>query len=86
MTALIATRTVRYGRTEYKEGEPFEASEKDAKLLIAIKKAKLVTKAPKIVDLSPEVMSRASKAEPLTEHEATVFTKRRYRRRDITAE
>lgn len=80
---LIATRTVRIGRTEYKAGETFDVPEKEARTWLALKKAKLP--APKPVDLPKEVMSRVSRAEPLTEHEAVNFTKRRYRRRDMTA-
>jgi hypothetical protein len=80
---LIATRTVRIGRTEYKAGETFDVPEKEAKAWIAIRKAKLPDNKPKTVDLP--VMSRASKVEPLTEHEPVNFTKRRYRRRDMAA-
>jgi len=80
---LIATRTVRIGRTEYKAGETFDVPEKEAKAWLAIRKAKLPDNKPKTVDLPKEVMNRASKAE--TEHVPANFTKRRYRRRDMTA-
>jgi hypothetical protein len=78
---LIATRTVRIGRTEYKAGETFDVPEKEAKAWIAIRKAKLPDNKPKTVDLP--IMRRVSKVEP--EHEPVNFTKRRYRRRDMTA-
>jgi hypothetical protein len=78
---LIATRTVRIGRTEYKAGETFDVPEKEAKAWLAIRKAKLPDNKPKTVDLP--IMRRVSKVE--TEHVPANFTKRRYRRRDMTA-
>lgn len=77
---LTATREVRYAGINYYEGDEFEASDKDAKLLIAIKKA---TPEPvkRAVDLDPEVMGRGSK-EPLPEEN---FPSRQYERRDLTA-
>ena len=81
---LTATREVRYAGVNYFEGDEFEASEKDAKLLIAIKKA-APGNVKKTVDLAPEVMARAAKSEPLAEDEPVNFTSRQYERRDMTA-
>lgn len=40
MVLLVATREVRYAAKQYRLGDKFEASEKDARILKAIKKAK----------------------------------------------
>lgn len=55
MVAIIAAREVRYAGKTYRPGETFEATEKDAKLLVAIKKA--TTGAPgSAVDLPPAAL------------------------------
>ena len=94
MPVLIATRTVRIGRTEYKPGDSFEASDKDAKTWIAIRKARLSDAArPKAVDLPKEVMSRApiketkvETAEIKADETEEPAPKRHYRRRDMSAD
>lgn len=97
MPVLIATRTVRIGRTEYKPGDSFEASDRDAKTWVTIlKKARFsdVVK-PKAVDLPKEVMSRAPVKETKVEvaettevkaEEPVEAPKRHYRRRDMSAD
>ena len=86
MPMLKATRTVRYGRIEYKAGETFEASDKDARVLIAIKKAVFGPASmpgPAIVDRQP------APAAPKAEEPAPVpfeRPRRQYRRRDMRAE
>lgn len=85
MPILVATRTVRIGRTEYKPGDSFEASDKDAKTWIAIRKARLSDPSPpKAVNLPKEVMAKAPVKE-VVEDEAPK-QKRSYHRRDMTAE
>jgi hypothetical protein len=80
---LTATREVRYAGVNYYEGDKFEASDKDAKLLIAIKKA-TAGDIKRTVDLPAEVLSRAVHVEE--DAAPANFTKRRYRRRDLSAE
>jgi len=85
MPILIATRTVRIGRKEYQPGDSFEASDKDAKVWLAVQKARLSDAGPpKAVNLPKEVMSRKPVKE-VVEDEAPK-PKRAYHRRDMTAE
>lgn len=97
MPVLVATRTVRIGRKEYKPGDSFEASDKDAKTWIAIRKARLSDAGPPAaVNLPKEVMSRApaktkvETAEPVEEKADEPADepapKRHYRRRDMSAD
>ena len=95
MPVLIATRTVRIGRKEYKPGESFEASEKEAHTWVKLlRKARLSDAGPpKAVNLPKEVMSRAPVketkvvvAEPVEEKAEEPAPKRHYRRRDMSAD
>ncbi len=68
---LTAKKELRYAGRQVLAGKEFEATEKDAKILIAINRACLA------VDQMPE-------AEPEQKEEAP--KKRTYKRRDMTAE
>lgn len=68
---LTAKKELRYAGRQVLAGKEFEATEKDAKILIAINRACLA------VDPMPE-------AEPEQKEEAPI--KRTYKRRDMTAE
>ncbi len=87
MPTLEATRTVRYAGKDQQPGDQFEASDKDAKILIAIKKAKVPEGPVKTAsDLPSEIMSRSSRREPLTEVvEDEAPKSQAYHRRDMVA-
>jgi hypothetical protein len=81
LVKLVATRTVRYGREDHEAGETFLASERDAKLLLLLKKATLAPqpKRPRHIETQPVVQ----KAEP---EPRPNFQPGRYLRRDMQAE
>lgn len=89
---IVQTDRLPYGKRTYLRGEEFEASEKDAKLLVGIKKARLSeTYGSGPTDLPAEVMTRAVKAEEpapvvteVVEDEAP--KSQTYLRRDMVAE
>jgi hypothetical protein len=76
MPTLEAIKIVRYGGKDQQPGDVFEASEKDAKTLKLIKKAKDASGPVKsAADLPSEVMQRSSRREPVTEDEPEVVEK-----------
>jgi hypothetical protein len=78
LPTLKALKRFPYGRKVLEPGEPFEATDKDARLLKMMGKAKDPDPAPKMVDL-PKRKTEEAPAEPeapLSGH---------YRRRDMTA-
>jgi hypothetical protein len=83
LVKLVATRTVRYGRVDHEAGETFLASERDAKLLLLLKKATLAPqpKRPRHIETQPVV---EKKAEP--EPQPKKWDTGRYLRRDMQAE
>jgi hypothetical protein len=87
MVKIIANQTLPYGKRRYAAGEEIDATEKDAKLLVGIGKARratvpqsapaaLTVKAPPAPEPTPEVEA-APEAPP---HPQT------YHRRDMVAE
>jgi len=90
MPKLISTvDRLAYGKKVYRFGDDFEASEKDARLLVGIRKAKLYEGAPLAVDLPASVMNRAVAAEEpaeVVEDEAPLAQSGLYQRRDMVAE
>lgn len=92
MPVIVATKELRYAGKTMLANASFEASEKDAKLLVQIGKARISNAPrPKSVDLPKEVMSRApaietkvETAEPVAE--PVEAPKRHYRRRDMSAD
>lgn len=97
MPVIVATKELRYAGKTMLADVSFEASEKDAKLLVKIGKARLSDAGkPKSVDLPKEVMSRApvketkvETAEPVevkAEESVEEAPKRHYRRRDMSAD
>jgi hypothetical protein len=61
LVKLVATRTVRYGREDHEAGDTFLASERDAKLLLLLKKATLAPqpKRPRHIETQPVVEKKA---------------------------
>lgn len=74
---LIATKSLAYASKRREVGEPFEASNRDGRILIAIGKARAAERADRVVE--PVVV------EPADDDEAKP-RKRAYRRRDMRAE
>lgn len=93
MPNLEATRTVRYGGKDRQPGDQFEASDKDAKILKAIGKAKdWEGPAKSVVDLpdepkktapKPTVQPKAMKAQEVEDQPIAPL---HYLRRDMRAE
>lgn len=88
---LVATRRVKYpagsGGTEYDVGQPFKAlSEKDAKVLVAVGRAKYAEQAINKTNLPKrQILTTAVKpADPLAE--APQPGRKTYSRRDLTPE
>ena len=83
MVKLIATKPLPYGGVRYKAGEPFEATRKHARVLIAIGKAEKAPEAP-----NNPVLFESRPVEPVSEgiSPRTGLPKRQYRRRDIRPE
>jgi hypothetical protein len=81
LVKLVATRTVRYGRVDHEAGETFLASERDAKLLLLLKKASLAPqpKRPRHIETQPVVKKAEPEPRPNVEPG-------RYLRRDMQAE
>lgn len=79
MPMLKAIREVRYASVTYRPGDTFEASDKDAKILKAVKKAEDANDAPKTVDLPNSVMAAKEVGEPAPLSQS-------YLRRDMRAE
>ena len=77
MPILKALREVRYASITYQAGETFEATDKDAKVLKAVRKATDAEAAPKTVDLPKEAMVMAE-----VEEDAAPLSG--YLRRDMT--
>jgi hypothetical protein len=98
LVKLVATRTVRYGREDHEAGATFLASERDAKLLLLLKKASLAPqpKRPRHIETQPVVIASGSMGIPRedgtieTAESVVRFKKKcdpsRYLRRDMTAE
>lgn len=84
MPTLIADRRMPYGKNVVQKDEKFEASDKDAKVLIATRRARLADQ-PKAVDLPETVMQRASKREPLAEEAAPLPESGTYQTRHLEA-
>lgn len=86
MPDLTAIKEHRYGGKQRFPGDDYTATEKDAKLLKAVGRAKDRAESPKSpVDLPAEVMSR--NLEPVEEPNADPEPARgEYLRRDLTAE
>lgn len=86
----VIGRALRYAKVEYKAGETFEASDKDAKVLKAVKRAKdAAAEAPKPVAAPrPAVETRVMTPEvPVSSDDGdSSTTRRRYRRNDMRAE
>jgi len=82
LVKLVATRTVRYGRVDHEAGETFLASERDAKLLLLLKKATLAPqpKRPRHIETQP-VVEKKAEPEPRPNVEPG-----HYLRRDMQAE
>lgn len=76
MPKLIATKLRRYGNRRLKEGDPFEASARDARYLIPLGLAKEDLTPPPI----PQYETRV-----LTAEAEEIRPRRRYRHRDMTA-
>lgn len=70
---LVAVSRLDYGRDRIMAGEEFTASDSDAQVLIAIGLAKVKPAAP-----------RSKEPDPFDEGEKT--TRKKYKRRDMTAE
>lgn len=87
MPKLVATKAVRYAGKEMAAGEEFDASDKDAKLLIAVHKAELAPppKRPRHIDSQPKVEPKALKPveEPAADPKPASGL---YQRRDMRAE
>jgi hypothetical protein len=92
MPTLEALKEIFYGRVTYQPGDKFESSEKDAKVLAAVGKAKAVeapkpAAAPEEVQPPQEPQPQAEQKEaepaPLAEPAPAPMT---YRRRDMQAE
>lgn len=91
MVRLEAISLVRYAGRDQHPGDVFDASEKDAKFLKAIKRAKDApeVKRPKLVEIKAPVYRTAAVTPAPTvepETETDVPAKRQYRRRDMSAE
>jgi hypothetical protein len=84
MRLKVIVPELRYGGKELREGDEFEASEKDGKLLVAIKKA-TASLAPRRGESRPpktdELALQAS-----AEGEQAPRRRRRFQRRDMRAE
>lgn len=63
MKLLVATKSLTYATRRFKAGDEFEAKPRDARLLIAIGKAKAVREVSKIAPPPPEVTLAALRAE-----------------------
>ena len=74
MPRLIASNAFRYATRELRAGDPFDASDADARILLMIGRATEATEVP--VESMTEVGGEGFDARP----------RRRYRRRDMTAE
>ena len=89
MPQLTATRELRYGGKTLLEGDSFEATDKDARTLIAIKKAEAAGSSPKNkTDLPKEVMkpAKVEKVEEEAPSEPVVpLSTQNYMRRDMRA-
>jgi len=87
MVKIIANQSLPYGAKRYAEGETLEVSEKDAKLLVGIKRARL---APAETEAPVSLKSMAAPAAaPEPQEEAAPEAPVRpqtYHRRDLTAE
>jgi hypothetical protein len=70
MKTYRAAQKIPYGKKRLAIGEAFEAPQNIGDMLVKVGKATHDTGSPTPVDLPAEVMSRASKREPLTEVEA----------------
>lgn len=83
MPDLIAIKRHPYAGKSREVGDHFEARDRDAKLLIAVRKARYATDADAIEPSEPD----APEGNALTaeEPQAPSAPKRTYRRRDITA-
>lgn len=101
MVQLFAVTRVRYGRRDVQPGEPFEASDKDAKVLVAVRKATRAPASapsdlPKAAMVPIEPVTPEPEPEPTPEPEATdtaplvepeeVREPPTYARRDMQAE
>jgi hypothetical protein len=89
MPVIIAAKELRYAGKTFHADESFEATEKDAKLLVQIRKARVSeAAAPVAANFPREVMRRAPIKEitAIAEEEPVERVKRQYRRRDMSAE
>jgi hypothetical protein len=88
LVKLVATRTVRYGRVDHEAGETFLASERDAKLLLLLKKASLAPqpKRPRHIETQPVVAAVKVEDESYPNVECRSRFPGNYLRRDMQAE
>lgn len=89
----VIAKAVRYAGKEYRFGQTFDASDKDAKVLKAIKKVKdaapEVPKTQRVPERKPVVETRVMAAEapaPTADGSDGEASRRRYRRSDMRSE
>lgn len=96
MTRVVATQNVWYDGRTRQEGENFDCSDMEAKIMVATNKAMLVEEpvaiatkqapAPKAAEPPQQESAPAQPMTTDTAGELTGKTRRKYQRRDMTAE
>jgi hypothetical protein len=89
MVKIIATQNLPYGHRRYAAGEEFDASEKDAKLLVKIGRASHVHHTRHLEAPEPQIVEPPPPVAEITPKEAAPEAQpdpQTYRRRDMVAE
>ncbi len=90
MRKLIANKAMSFGGQSLKPGDPFDASHKHARVLVAIGKASdrpaAVPAAPVVLPATPVSQAETEEASAPADESPEAKAKRTYKRRDLKAE